>query len=488
MTLRSLSLTNRLLLVFLGTAALVLCGFSIAIYALARGYLYGQLDVRLSTTINTVSTLVEAKSDGVLRKSKHETVSFSGANWDGGPEWLMTDDHEHIVDGSPGAITGELAAEVAAIPMSSQSGPGLFHWKGQHWQIAGQWIRSNPRFHDPEPPDEKLDLHEVKHLAVQITAGIPLEPVHSALRQLRLGLVVVSGVVWISALFVGRSICRRTLAPVTRVAQAAEGMSVLDLGERLERTGAGDELDGLIDSFNGLLDRLQQSFDRQQRFVGDASHQLRTPLTSILGQIEVALRRPRTVEEHEQSLASVHRQAVHLGQIVESLLYLARADAEADLPGLEQIDLQLWVRQHLDSWSSHPRSNDLQLADSLVGPCRINSHPVLLAELMNNLLDNALKYSLPGTPVVVRVECDTHESSVSVTDQGNGIREADLPHLFDPFFRSEESRLRGINGVGLGLTIAARLAQALRGQIIATSVVGTGSCFAVRFPNAPPDS
>src|SRR5262249_51255839 len=138
--------------------------------------------------------------------------------------------------------------------------------------------------------------------------------------------------VWLVALFVGRALCRRALVPVRRMAASAADMDAADLGRRLPAAGTRDELDELSKAFNNLLDRLQESVERQQRFTGDASHQLRTPLTAILGQLEVALRRQRPVEEYEQVLTTVRQKAEHLRRIVESLLFLARADAEARLP------------------------------------------------------------------------------------------------------------------------------------------------------------
>src|SRR5437868_10416144 len=146
------------------------------------------------------------------------------------------------------------------------------------------------------------------------------------------------------------------------MAAAARTMATVDLSQRLKHTANGDELDDLGHSFNGLLDRLQESFERQRRFTGDASHQLRTPLTAILGQLEVALRRPRTADEYRQALATVHDRAGHLRRIVESLLFLARADADARLPERERVDLADWLPEHLRTCSEHPRFGDIVAA------------------------------------------------------------------------------------------------------------------------------
>src|SRR5260370_2319896 len=143
------------------------------------------------------------------------------------------------------------------------------------------------------------------------------------------------------------------------MAANAREMNVDDLGNRLAIRSTGDELEDLSRSFNGLLERLQESFERQRQFTGDASHQLRTPLTAMLGQVEVALRHARPAEEYQRVLSTVHQKAGHLRRIVEALLFLARADGEARLPELERVPLSAWLEGHLQTWSDHDRAKDV---------------------------------------------------------------------------------------------------------------------------------
>jgi len=268
------------------------------------------------------------------------------------------------------------------------------------------------------------------------------------------------------------------------MAAAVREMDAGELAGRLPIAASGDELEDLGQAFNSLLDRLQESFERQRRFTGDASHQLRTPLAAILGQIEVALRRERTAEEYQRTLAVLQATSLRLRRIVESLLFLARADAEAALPEQEPIELTTWLDEHLQSWSEHARFGDITLESHSGQPCEVNAHPVLLGELVNILLDNACKYSLPGTAIQLRLHRDANAICLDVEDQGPGIAEADLACLFTPFFRSTEARRQGIDGVGLGLSIARRLAESLGGVLCATSRVGHGSTFSLRLARA----
>ena len=195
-------------------------------------------------------------------------------------------------------------------------------------------------------------------------------------------LVTLSVIVWLLAAAVGWRLCKRALLPVTRMAKAAGSMSMADGNERLPIPGTGDELDLLAGSFNGLLDRLHQEFERQKRFTGDASHQLRTPLAALLGQLEVARRRDRSVEEYQRVLDEVHGEALRLRQIVESLLFMARAESEAGMPELEPVELVLWVRERLTCrLSGGERAQDLNERLTTEAPVCVQVQPQLLGQV-----------------------------------------------------------------------------------------------------------
>jgi signal transduction histidine kinase len=266
------------------------------------------------------------------------------------------------------------------------------------------------------------------------------------------------------------------------MAQATRTIHPAELRQRLPVPATGDELQNLGQAFNELLDRLQESFERQKQFTGNASHQLRTPLAIMLGQVEVALRRDRSAEEHRRVLVDVARQAGHLRQLIEMLLFLARADTEAMLPHLETIDLGDWLTAHIERWRTHARSADIHVEIEGGHPLLARAHPPLLGQLLDNLLDNACKYSEPGTPIRVRADETAKTCRLSIEDSGIGISHEDLPHLFEPFHRRSQTRRNGHEGVGLGLAVAERIALALGGRISAISQVGWGSCFTLELP------
>ncbi|MGP0066030.1 MAG: ATP-binding protein, partial [Isosphaeraceae bacterium] len=336
-------------------------------------------------------------------------------------------------------------------------------------------------------PDDEPG-YEIQYPALVMVVGLAPAPVEATLGWLGLTLALLSAGIWAAAAVAGRRLCLRALAPLNRMAAAATAMTAADLGHRLPATGTGDELDELCRAFNDLLDRLQEAFlrmheahDRQQRFAGDASHQLRTPLAALLGQVQVALRRDRGSEEYRRVLERVRDEGNRLRQIVESLLLLARP--EGGRPDLEPVDLARWVPDHLGRWATHPRAADLSARVDHRASLFVRIHTPLLAQLVDNLLENAWKYSKPGTPVVVRAWREGGSIALAVEDRGCGLSAEEAARVFEPFFRGESARRDGQPGVGLGLAVAHRIAATFGGTLEVRSEPGGGSLFILRLPD-----
>jgi signal transduction histidine kinase len=152
------------------------------------------------------------------------------------------------------------------------------------------------------------------------------------------------------------------------------------------------------------------------------------------------------------------------------------------VPTLENIDLGSWLREHLASWSGHVRVADLRLECSSEGPLWVHSQAPLLGQLLDILLENACKYSEPGTAVRVLVRGEEASAWLAVQDEGCGIAPEDVPHVFEPFYRSPRVRGQALGGVGLGLALARRIASVLGGSLTVVSELGRGSCFTLRLP------
>lgn len=475
-----MALTTRLLLFFLSLLALVLLCFSTTLYLFAHNYLYQSVDDRLQLVLSAVSSGIESSSSGLEWEPNSRQLQIDSSKAEAPMAWVVEDEGGRIVERSSGLGADAFASTVANLPASGSATSFRIAMNDELWLAARRYIGANEQGESEERQSQDTP-DEVRFSALTVTVGISLMPVKSLLRQLALTLIVLSVCVWFAGLLSGNWICRQALKPVYRMARVASEIDANNLAKRLPEMSTGDAIEVLSRSFNLLLDRLQDSFERQRRFTGEASHQLRSPLTVLLGQIEVATSRERSVEEYQRVLAILQENSEHLASVVDSLLFLARADSEATKPPFEQIDLATWISDYLQSWSTHPRADQIVLQTNAIHHCEIESHPVLLAELLNILLDNACKYSAPQTLITITLASDDTTANVSVIDHGCGFDVHHQDELFTPFRRAEYARLRGIPGVGLGLAIAKRLATVLDCEISVTSKINEGSQFHLRF-------
>ena len=281
----------------------------------------------------------------------------------------------------------------------------------------------------------------------------------------------------------GRLIASRSLRPVKAMIAKAQRIDAQRLQERLEVSGAGDELDNLAYTVNSMLDRLQRYVERLQQFTADASHELRSPLAALRGNAEVALTRDRSVAELRQVIEESVEQYDRLGRIAEDLLFLARADT-GNLPLVsERVRLDEAVSDVVDLYT--PLAKDRGV-DLVLGECHaveLEADSSRLRQLVGNLIDNAIKYIGDGSKVEVAIEPGDGLARIRVSDDGLGIPAEDLPRVFDRFYRVDRSRSGGRTaGAGLGLSICRTIAAAHGGSIELTAVEGHGTVATVTLP------
>ncbi|HRV95338.1 MAG TPA: ATP-binding protein [Anaerolineae bacterium] len=290
----------------------------------------------------------------------------------------------------------------------------------------------------------------------------------------------------------GWFLANSALSPIDGITRAANQISAQDLSQRLNLKLPNDEVGRLAATFDKMLDRLEAGFEQQKRFIGDASHEMRTPLTILKGDVEVALNRPRSAAEYRETLEMVNQTTNRLTGLVEELLLLARADNQQYPLRLDEVDLTELLAGEIRRLD--PRASEKNIALTLKAPPTLfmTADPDKLARLFTNLIDNAIKYAEPGDAVSVVVTPQPDQVQVDVTDTGPGIPPDHLPHLFHRFYRVDKARTRKLSasseagGAGLGLSIAQWLAQAHHGTIDVASEVGHGTTFTVRLPLQPP--
>ncbi|AMV38295.1 sensor histidine kinase [Planctomyces sp. SH-PL62] len=482
-----MSLANRLLMFFLGTLGVVLLGFSATMYALGWSYLHRRVDDHLVKSLTALESSVHVEADGLEWKPEERRITIG---LDPSPEqvrWKVQDARGRVLDRSanweagpspPVSEPGALAGAKADVTILEDSPV----WRiGRRRLLLATMIRQGrgdqtPIPHDRDPDDDEYD-------EMILTAALVRAPVDASIARLGVALAVASTSTWLLCAALGGWLCRRALAPIARLAAAAREKAAADDQDGLPTPETGDELEELGRAFNALLERRREALERQRRFTGDASHQLRTPIAGVLSLVDVVRRRPRPSEDYEQALDQIRREALRLHRIVESLLFLARAESDAEPLREEPIDLAAWVPELLRSWEGRPRASDLQLTCESPSVWA-RAHPPLLAQAVENLVDNALKYSEAGSLVTVEVRREPGTAVLSVADRGCGLTADERISAFEPFYQSPRARLLGRGGVGLGLSVVQRIVRASHGSLGVESVPGAGSRFTIRLPEA----
>jgi heavy metal sensor kinase len=313
-----------------------------------------------------------------------------------------------------------------------------------------------------------------------------LHPQNEMLEEVRATFAWVIPIAIVLASIGGYFLARKSLAPVMAMSSQAGRIGAENLHERLPIQNAKDELGRLAAAFNELLERVDQSFERQRRFMSDASHELRTPAAILRGESEVALSRSeRPAEEYRESLAVLHAEAQRLTQIVEDLFTLTRADAGQYPLSPRDIYLDELVADCAHAARSLALAKKITLTCEMPEELPIRADEALLRRMILNLLDNAIKYTPAGGRVVVSCERSGNEYAVSVADSGPGIPEDLRQKVFERFFRVDKARTRTENdggGAGLGLSIARWIAEAHHGRLILARCDSNGSTFTALLP------
>jgi heavy metal sensor kinase len=343
---------------------------------------------------------------------------------------------------------------------------------------------------------------ENDHVAKIVQIASSLEEVEDALNTLFIILIITVPLALMVASLGGQFLAHQALKPVDDITQTARMITSQNLNQRISPPRVKDEISRLIETFNGMISRLDQSFRQIKQFSSDASHELKTPLTILKGEVEVMLRKERTPQEYQQTLKSNLEEINRMSQIVEDLLLLSRADTGQIELNRGNINLTEMLSEVIAQMGMLARSKGLDLSKS-------NNHPDIcifgdalrIRELLINLIDNGIKYTEEGGSVRVSLQKELRPAGkypsdrvekerenfikIIVSDTGIGISKEDQGKVFNRFFRVDKARSREQGGSGLGLSICKWIVEAHQGEIEVESELGKGSSFIVRLPSYP---
>src|ERR1017187_811183 len=302
----------------------------------------------------------------------------------------------------------------------------------------------------------------LNHLFLQLALGLPLAVI----------IITVGGYLLV----------RRALTPVEQITRAAERITQHNLSERLPVPRTGDELERLSVSLNRMITRLDDDFQNSKRFVADASHDLRTPLTILRGELENFAEDPRLDSEMSERAASLLEEVAHLGKIVDQLFTLSQIDAGEAQTEWTRFDLTELAQTTAEQMNLLAEDKGISISCDVGQPMLVKGNHVRLKQVVVNLLDNAIKYTPEKGAIQLRVLAINGHAVLEVEDNGIGIPSEALPHIFERFYRVDQARSADSESAGLGLSIVKSICIAHGAEVEAQSAVGNGSCFRVKLP------
>lgn len=336
------------------------------------------------------------------------------------------------------------------------------------------------------------------HIVGAVQVIKPVDAVQNALNQVSRYLILGTGLSLILAALIGAILARRTLRPIDVITQTASGITrTKDLGKRLDIVEDQSEVGRLAATFNAMLDQIQQLFNTQQQLIADVSHDLRTPLTTVQGNIELLQRMaassqagnpltPEALETVPEILAEVEDETTRMSAMIADLLLLAQADSGALKVQREPVEMDTLLldvyRQAVRMAERRQGPGKLEVQLGSEDQAQVLGDRERLRQLLLNLVDNAIKYTPNGGVITLALENRGSWVAVSVQDTGIGINPEDRDQIFNRFYRTDKARGRQLGGSGLGLSIVKWIAEAHGGHVTVESEPGTGSVFTLWLP------
>ena len=378
-----------------------------------------------------------------------------------------------ILDAQGFVVAETLAFQQLQLPDACTTRP----LQGQTWQGTVS-VYNNP--------DVRLYSMAVMQNGMPIAVvqvGESLSQIHTVLYDLALVLFLLIPVMLLLSAFVSYWLAGRAFAPIQRLTSTARQIKAGNLHQRVPVPVAQDEVHFLALTLNEMIERLEEAFERQRRFVADASHELRTPVAAIRSKTDLALLRDLTPQEHIAVLQNINAESERLGRLVSDLLALARVDEGRSTLEAEPVQLDVLVSAVVANAEVLAQERGIHLRVEASEPLTVMGDEARLIQAVMNLVDNALTYTQTGGRVTVKIGHDRTAAYIIVSDTGEGIAPEHLPHIFERFYRADPARTRREGGSsGLGLAIVDWVVHAHGGAINVESQPGKGSTFTISLP------
>ena len=326
-----------------------------------------------------------------------------------------------------------------------------------------------------------IPIMDNKKVTSVVQVGTSLEDFDETIRKLLLIMIISIPTSIIVTIVVGYFMAKKALRPVDQIRRAAVKISSSNLDEKIDITGRRDELGRLAETFNAMIGRLKDAFQRINQFSIDVSHELKTPLTILKGETEVALRKEREKDDYQKLLLSNLEEIDRMSCIIDDLLLLSKADTKEIKLNIEEVALRDLIMDVCMNMKVVADKKSVELQISELEDVRLKGDELKLRRMLLNVVENGIKYSHVGGKVSVSSYVNDGYAWIDVKDDGIGISEEDIKYVFDRFYRADRSRKRE-SGSGLGLSISRWIAGAHKGSIEVKSQPAQGSVFTIKLP------
>jgi len=458
---KRLSIGVRLTLWYLAIFALGQAVFGVGMWVVLRNHLYDLADDSLESQIEDLKNFMASqKKDASLAKLQEEV------------------NETYVLEHSGDYL--EMYAENGALLYRStflqshsvklNAGPGD-EPSFRNLRIAGRPFRFT------------VQTLSVNNHTYTVTIGVQTDDVVETLTMFQTYLLLLAPLILLVAAGGGYWLSRRALSPVDALVRTAREIGGANLSGRVEKVHTGDELQRLSDTLNEMLDRIETAFLRITQFTADASHELRTPISLIRTEAELALRRSRGEAEYKESLRHILLESERTTALIEQLLSLARADSGREALHMQPVNLRDTLGGVVEGWQQVATIRNLEFSASFDDrDAYVVGDEMALRRVVSILLDNAFKYTPAPGSVHLTLERNNESVVLKVRDSGVGIAQEDQGKIFERFYRVDKARSRSQGGAGLGLSIAQWIVNQHRGSIQVESQPGQGSTFRVELP------
>lgn len=327
--------------------------------------------------------------------------------------------------------------------------------------------------------NDNITLNDGTQITIQVVKDMDNE--ENYIHALAGIMLIVDGFVSLLAIIVGYIISRKALSPIDKITNQAKKISASDLSARIQIDGPDDELKRLSDTFNDLITRIQCSYEKQNRFTLDASHELATPLAVIKGYIDVLDRWGKNDKKVlNESISSIKVELANMTSLLDTLLFLSKGDNE--IYKIEKT--KFWMNDLIKEIVKESNLVDERhnIICSKYPEFQIDGDRRLIKQMLRAIIDNSIKYSPEDTEISIAYSANENIADIEISDNGIGISKEDLTHIFDRFYRVDKARSRSIGGSGLGLSLVKWIVEIHKGSIAAESEIGEGTKMTIKLP------